>query len=188
MNQFDKFRYVNDMPMKEKLFRLVWAGVWLLFFKTTPRWSFHGWRIFCLRVFGAKIGKGSKVSPTCFVWAPWNLEMGQYSALGDGVDCYNMAPIKIGSKVAVSQRSFLCGGTHDINTVMRPLIRRPIVIEDHAWICSESFIGPGVVIGKGSVVGARSVVIKDVSDWVVVAGNPARFIKMRDVIENKELL
>ncbi|WP_353567805.1 hypothetical protein [Haloferula sargassicola] len=92
-----------------------------------------------------------------------------------------MDRIEIGSKVAVSQRTFLCSGTHSINDLRRPLVTRPISIGDHAWICAESFIAPGVVIGEGAVVGARSAVFKNVDEWNVVGGNPATFIKKREI-------
>jgi putative colanic acid biosynthesis acetyltransferase WcaF len=90
-----------------------------------------------------------------------------------------MDKIKIGSKVAISQRSFLCTGSHDISSLTRPLITKPIIIHDHSWICSEAFIGPGVTISEGAVVAARSVVTKDVKEYEVVGGSPAKFIKIR---------
>ncbi|ATG88498.1 acetyltransferase [Methylomonas koyamae] len=176
---FAKYRYVDNISKRNKFLRLIWNTVWWLFFKPTPRWCLNSWRVLLLRVFGAKIGIGNRVAPTCFVWAPWNLEMGDYSVLADGVECYCMDKIIIGSKVAVSQRTFLCTGTHDISSLRRPLITKPILIGNHVWICAEAFISPGVVIGEGAIIGARSVVTRDVLEWTVVAGNPALFIKPR---------
>ncbi|MEI6065922.1 MAG: putative colanic acid biosynthesis acetyltransferase [Methylococcaceae bacterium] len=181
---FSQYKYIDTISKRNKLARLVWNTVWWLFFRTTPRWCLNSWRIFLLKIFGAKFGVGSKVSPSCFVWAPWNLVMGDYSALGDDVNCYTMDRISIGSKVAVSQGAFLCTGTHDISSLIRPLVTKPITIGDHAWICAEAFISPGITIGKGAVVGARSVVTKDVADWTVVAGNPAIFVKNRTISTN----
>jgi putative colanic acid biosynthesis acetyltransferase WcaF len=179
MTQFDQFKYVDTIPRSVKARRLVWLFAWNIAFKTTPRWTCHAWRRFMLRAFGATIGQGCKISPTCFVWAPWNLEMGDYSALGDGVDCYTMARISIGSKVAVSQRSFLCTGTHSISSLLRPLKTFPITIGDHAWIAAESFIHPGINIGVGAVIGARSVVTKDMPSWMVCGGHPCIPLKQR---------
>ena len=62
-----------------------------------------------------------------------------------------------------------------------PLLKPPIGIGDQAWICADAFVGPGVVVGEGAVVGARAVVTKNVEPWTVVAGNPARFIKKRQL-------
>ncbi|MCH8540770.1 MAG: hypothetical protein LAT58_08375 [Opitutales bacterium] len=105
--------------------------------------------------------------------------MGEFSALAESVDCYNVDTIEIGSKVAVSQRSFLCTASHEISNLHRPLLTQPIKINNHAWICAEAFISPGVEIGEGSVVAARAVVTRSVDRWVVVGGNPAKFLKKR---------
>lgn len=85
---------------------------------------------------------GNRVSPSCFVWAPWNLEMGDYSVLADDVDCYNMARIKLGSKVAISQRTYLCTGTHDISSLTRPLVTKPISIGDHVGFALKPLFLP----------------------------------------------
>jgi putative colanic acid biosynthesis acetyltransferase WcaF len=139
----------------------------------------YEWRSGLLRLFGAKVGKGCKISPTATFYLPSNLCLGDYVAIGDRVDCYCMDKIVIGSKVAVSAGSFLCTGSHDISSLSRPLITKPISIGDHCWICAGVFIGPGVSIGSGSVVGAFSVVVREIPEWVVYAGNPAIFRKHR---------
>lgn len=172
-------RIYVDAPIPGKRKRLLWSVVYLIFFKPTPRFCLGKWRNFLLTVFGAKIGTGCKVAPTCFVWAPWNLVMGNYACLGDGVDCYAVDKITLEDYSTVSQRAFLCGASHDIKKIERPLFHKPIVIKKHAWICAEAFIGPGVTVGEGSVVGARAVIFKDVDNWSVMAGNPALKIKER---------
>lgn len=121
-------------------------------------------------------------SSTC-VYAPWNLEMGEHSCLADEVDCYNVAPVKIGDNTTISQKSYLCTASHDITKTNIPLITAPIVIEDQAWIGADAFIGMGVTVGQGAVVGARASVYKDVEAWTVVGGNPAKFIKKRVINE-----
>lgn len=181
MSEFRKYRYRNDIDTSNKRKRLFWELIWLVAFRPTPRWALHAWRRALLRLFGAKIGEGSRISPSCRVWAPWNLEMGDYSALGDDVDCYSMDKIRIGSKAAVSQRTFLCTGSHDIKNLLRPLTTAPITIGNHAWIAAECFVHPGVTIGEGAVVAARSVVVRPIDPWIVVAGNPASKIKDRVV-------
>jgi SAM-dependent methyltransferase len=105
--------------------------------------------------------------------------MGDHSCLGENVDCYCVARIKIGARAVVSQYSFLCTATHDIETSDLALRTAPIVIHDGAWIAADVFVGPGVTIGTGTVVGARASVFRDVPDWVVAVGTPARPVRQR---------
>jgi putative colanic acid biosynthesis acetyltransferase WcaF len=186
MSDFAQFRYVDTIPKSEKALRQVWVVVYTVAFRSTPRGLLNGWRRFLLRAFGATIGKGCRIAPSCFVWAPWNLEMGDYSTLGDDVDCYSMNKIRIGSKVAVSQRSFLCTGSHDTTSLLRPLVTKPIIIEDHVWISAEAMICPGVTIGKGSIIQARSFVRRDLPAWSLCGGvEDCHPIKQRYVIEHQ---
>jgi putative colanic acid biosynthesis acetyltransferase WcaF len=176
-----EYKYLDTITNNQRLRRLLWEIVYRLFFRTTPRWALESWRRALLRLFGAKIGIGSRISPLCRIWAPWNLCIGEYTAIAEGVDCYTMERIEIGNHVSVSQRAYLCTGSHDISRLSRPLRNRPIRIEDHAWICAEAFIGPNVTIGEGSVVSARCCVFKDVEPWTVVTGNPAQVLRKRVV-------
>jgi putative colanic acid biosynthesis acetyltransferase WcaF len=105
--------------------------------------------------------------------------MDDFSCLGPEVDCYCVAPIRIGAHAVVSQYSYLCAASHDYERPDLPLITGPIRIEDGAWVAADVFIGMGVTVGAGAVVGARSSVYKDVAPWTVVGGNPARWIKQR---------
>lgn len=181
MTEFRDLKYHNEFSTAHKLKRLSWEIVWLLAFRPTPRWAMHGWRRFLLRLFGAQVGAGSRIAPSCRVWAPWNLTMGELSALGEGVDCYSMDRITIGSKVAVSQRTFLCAGSHNTTDLTRPLVTGPITLEDHVWVAAECFVHPNVVVREGAVIGARSVVLKEMPAWSICAGNPCKRIKDRDV-------
>ncbi len=164
-----------------KSVRGLWALVWLLLFRPTPRVGFHGWRVFLLRIFGAKIGSNCEVYPSCRIWAPWNLTMNDFSVLSDDVDCYCQAPIKLGIHSRVSQYSYLCSASHDYEVLPMTMILGPITIGDYAWVCADVYVGLGVTIGEGAVVGSRSSVYKDVKPWSVVAGNPVRFIRKRIV-------
>jgi putative colanic acid biosynthesis acetyltransferase WcaF len=168
-----------------KLGRVLWGIVWLLLYRPSPK-PFHAWRRFLLRLFGAKIGRGAFPHASVKIWAPWNLEMGDHSCLSHNVDCYCVAPVKLGAHVTVSQYSYLCTATHDIEQPDMPLITAPIVIGEGAWVTADVFVGPGVTIGEGAVVGARSSVFKDVAPWTVVAGNPARFVRKRLLSEKTD--
>lgn len=134
-----------------------------------------------LRVFGAQIGKGAHVHPSAKIWWPKNLVMEEHSCLAPNVDCYCVAPVRLGAHSTVSQYSYLCAASHDFEDPHMGLVSAPITLEDQAWVCAAVFVGPGVKIGQGAVVGARASVFKDVEPWTVVAGNPAKFIKQRNL-------
>jgi putative colanic acid biosynthesis acetyltransferase WcaF len=161
----------------EQLRRVLW-GAGKLFFRFSPRPCF-GWRRFVLRCFGASIGENVNTYPSTRIYFPWNLTVGDWSALGEDVFIYNLGPVTLGEKVTVSHRAHLCAGTHDYTQPDLPLLKPPIEIKSQAWVCADAFVGPGVTVGEGAVVGARAVVMKDVAPWTVVAGNPAREIKQR---------
>lgn len=163
-----------------KIARTLWGIVWLFLYRPTPR-CLHGWRRLLLRCFGAKIGRGTFPYASVKIWAPWNLEIGDHSALAEEVDCYCVDRVVIGSHVTVSQYSFLCTASHDYEDPHMALITAPITIGDGAWVAADAFIGPGVNIGEGAVVAARASVFRDVPPWTVVAGNPARVIKQRQL-------
>ncbi|MCA9029497.1 MAG: hypothetical protein KDA66_01745 [Planctomycetaceae bacterium] len=161
-----------------KVGRVLWAIVYVVLFRPSPR-PLHFWRRLLLSLFGAKVGNNARIDPSVRIWAPWNLELGDESALGHNVDCYNVASIRIGQHATVSQYAFLCSATHDISDPHMRLISRPIHIDNQAWVCARAFIAPGVHVATGAVVGAQAVVTRDVEEWTVVAGNPAREIKKR---------
>jgi putative colanic acid biosynthesis acetyltransferase WcaF len=133
-----------------------------------------------LRLFGAKIGKQVRIDNTTRIFFPANLVLGDFVVVGHHVDLYCVAPISIGKNSMVSQYSYLCAASHDYRQSHLPLIAMPTTIGVESWVCARAFIGPGVSIGNRVVVAACAVVVKDVSDNVVVGGNPVRVIKNRD--------
>lgn len=139
----------------------------------------HGWRRILLRLFGATIGKGVHPYPSSKIWAPWNLTMDDYSCLSHGVICYNVSPVHLGKNVTVSQYSHLCTATHDYSNPAMPLMTAPIRIGDNAWITADVFVAPGVTIGEGAVINARSSVFSDIEPWTVAKGYPAKSFKKR---------
>ena len=134
-----------------------------------------------LRCFGAKIGRSVHVYPSAMIYLPWNLEAGDESAIGEHVLIYNLGRVTLGARVTISHRAHVCAGTHDYTKPDFPLLRPPIMIGSEAWICADAFVGPGVTIGEGAIVGARAVVVKDIRPWSIVIGNPAREIKRREI-------
>jgi putative colanic acid biosynthesis acetyltransferase WcaF len=131
---------------------------------------------------GATIGKGVRMYSSTSVYFPWNLRLGNYVSLGEHALIYNLGPVFIDDHVTVSQRAHVCAGSHDYTRPEMPLEKPPVSIGRHAWICADAFIGPNVHIEEGAVVAARAVVVKNVSAWDVVGGNPAKFIKKRVLV------
>lgn len=161
--------------------RVLWGLVYLLLFRYSPK-PLHGWRSFILRCFGAKIGKGVHVYPGVKIWAPWNLDLADSCGIGSGATLYSQGKITIGRRSVISQGVNICTGTHDYTQAGMPLVTHPIIIGDNSWVAAEAFVHPGVTIGTGCVVGARSVVVKDMPEWTVCAGNPCKPLKKRAVI------
>jgi putative colanic acid biosynthesis acetyltransferase WcaF len=160
--------------------RALWECVQLPFYPLRPR-GLSWMRVALLRLFGAKIGKNVLICGGVRVHVPWNLELGDYVAVGDRVEIYNLAPIRIGAHTTVSQHVYLCASSHDYTLSDFPLYSLPITVGAQAWIAAGAFVAPGVTIGEGSVVGARSVVLRDIPPWTVAAGNPCKLIKPREI-------
>lgn len=157
--------------------RVAWSvGGWLM--RLSPRPCF-GWRRWVLRGFGARVGREVRVYPGTRIYFPWNLRVGDWSAIGEDVLVYNLGVVVIGQRVTISHGAHLCAGTHDYRRADLPLLKPPIQVGDEAWICADAFVGPGVAVGPGAIVGARAVVMKDVPGETIVAGNPAVCIGRR---------
>ena len=159
--------------------RIIWFFVNVTLFSMFFLYQMKFLRNLLLRIFGAKLTLGVMVYPSCRIFAPWNLSIGKYSCIGPNTTIYNKAPIVIGENCVISQGAYLCTASHDISKKSHDLITKPIIIKNRAWVAAEAFIGPGVTIGEGAVVGARAAVFKDVEPWTVVGGNPAKVIKKR---------
>jgi putative colanic acid biosynthesis acetyltransferase WcaF len=171
--------YVNRLSIANKFARLLWLIVYTFLFRPFAGPLFNRWRIFLLRVFGTQIGEGCIIYSSVQVWAPWNLSVGDYVIIGPQAICYNPDKIVIEDKVVISQYAHLCSASHDYTKIDFPLITAPIHIRRFAWVATDAFVGMGVTIEEGCVVGARSSVFRDTPEWCVVAGNPARKIKER---------
>jgi putative colanic acid biosynthesis acetyltransferase WcaF len=168
-------------PYQIYVVRSLWRIVYLLLFRLSPR-LLYSWRRFLLRAFGAKIGKKVHVHPSVLIEMPWKLSISDNSVMGPRVLCYNMGGVSIGRDVVISQYSHLCSSSHDYTSSTFKTTFAPIHIDDYSWICADAFVAPGVTIGEGAVVGARSVVVDDVKAWTIVAGNPAKYIKNREIL------
>lgn len=154
----------------------VWMMVKRVFFQTSVPWP-SALRAALLRWFGAKVGAGVVIRANVNISFPWRLVVGDYVWLGEEVMILSLAPVTIGSHVCVSQRSFLCTGSHDHRKETFDLIVGGITLGNGSWVAAQSFIGPGVEVGSGSVVSAGSVLMNSVPARTLVRGNPAVVIK-----------
>ena len=172
-------RSARKYSRKEMVYRVLWMLGSLLF-----RLSFRNmfaWRAFLLRIFGAKVGTNVHIYNSATIYMPWNFEIGDESSISEHAFIYNLGRIRIGSQSTVSHKAHLCAGTHDYSDPALPLLTPSIEIGDKVWVCADAFVGPGVTIEEGSVVGARAVVMKNVGAYQVVAGNPATTVKVRHI-------
>jgi putative colanic acid biosynthesis acetyltransferase WcaF len=172
--------------LRNQLERLLWTVTWFLLIRFSPPQA-HKYRILILKLFGANVSWNAYIYPNVSIWAPWNLHMDDYATLGRNVICYNISPISIGRMAVVSQNVHLCTGTHDYRDPAFPLYARPIAIGRRAWICADSFVGPGVTVHDGAILGAVGVAKQDLDAWTIYAGNPARPLKSRVAIKDELL-
>lgn len=156
---------------------LLRRGFWTYGLEPLVRWlpkALSPVRVGALRLMGASIGPRCLILPGVRVLMPWNLILEDHVAIGRGVDFYNFAPITVRRMTVISQETYLCTGSHDFRQADMPLIYRPITIGSECWLAAGVFVCPGVTVADGVVVGARSVVTKDlIEGWSLYAGHPA---------------
>jgi putative colanic acid biosynthesis acetyltransferase WcaF len=151
----------------------LWWLVQAIVFPVTPH-SWHWPRVAVLRLFGARIGRCVSIRPTARFTYPWKVAIGDYSWIGDDVVLYSLDSITIGEHCVISQKTYLCTGSHEIRDPAFGLETAPIAIGNGAWIATDCFVAPGVQIGANAVIGARSTVLKDMPNQQVCWGNPCQ--------------
>ena len=172
------FHLPNGFRGKRSWYVQFWWLVQATLFRLSPQFA-YGWRRFLLRLFGAKIGKQVLIRPTANITYPWKVSIGDFSWIGDDVVLYCLGEITIGKNTVISQRSYLCTGGHDYLKPTFDIYAKKITVEDEVWIATDVFIAPGVRIGKGTVVGARSSIFHDLPAMMLCYGNPAQPIRLR---------
>lgn len=168
-----------SFSMVDRVKRFLWSLSWLFLCQWTPK-PMHSWRVFILRVFGARIGTNNSIYPSCKIWAPWLLQTEDVVTIGPGVEIYNPGGVFLGHHAIVSQDAYLCGATHDFDSAEFTYVKKEIVIGSYAWVCAKAVVLPGVSCKEGSVLGAASVTSRDLEPWTVYAGNPAKSVKPRN--------
>ena len=161
---------------------ILWVQIWWffdsVFFRNSPQFAYK-FRANLLRIFGARIGRDVIIRPTVRITYPWRISIGDYAWIGDNAELYSLGDIHIGAHAVVSQHSYLCAGDHDHTQSDFPIRGRAIHIGAQAWVAAHVYIAPGVTIGEGSVIGARSSVFSDMPAGWVCLGSPCKPIKPR---------
>lgn len=171
MFELNKFVLPKNFRGKNIAVVQLWWFVEGTLFKFSPQFMYP-WRRFLLRIFGAKIGKKVIIRPSVKITYPWKVVIGDYSWIGDNVELYSLGNITIGSNTVISQKSYLCTGSHDYNALDFAIFQNPIVIGNSCWIATDVFIAPGVELNDEVVIGARSSVYKSISEKGIYKGNP----------------
>lgn len=163
---------------EEKFWRALWEICWLFFCVWTPKPA-NAWRLFWLRAFGAKLHGTPFVHQRARIAIPWHLTMHDRACLGDRANAYSLGEIEIGARATVAQEVYLSTGSHAFDQPGIPLVTAKITIGEDAFLGARAFVLPGVNIGARSIIGACSVVTKDVPENVIAAGNPCVVLKSR---------
>ena len=171
-------RYGSPWGNADRAMRVLWEYSWLLFCIWTPK-PLNPWRLFWLKLFGARIDGTPFVHQRARIEIPWHLILHDRACLGDRANAYSLGEIEIGVGATVAQEVYLSGGTHDFSLPNMPLVTGKITIGPDAFVGARAFVMPGINIGARSIVGAGSVVTKDVPDDCFAAGNPCRVLRGR---------
>lgn len=182
MFELDKFQVPPAFRGKGPFIVQFWWCVQATLFTWSPQFM-YGWRAFLLRLFGAKIGKGVVIRPSVRITYPWKVAIGDYSWIGDDVVLYSLGQISIGSNSVVSQKSYLCTGSHDYASQTFDIYAKPITIGNGCWLATDVFVAPGMTIEDGCIVGARSSVFHSLPTYSLCRGNPAIKIRDRGIVD-----
>lgn len=181
-NKTDLSIYDNSAynPGKNFIVRTIWYYANILYFKNS--WNiFNFSKIFLLKLFGAKIGKGVIIKPSVNIKYPWRLEIGNHVWIGENAWIDNLADVSIGNNVCISQGAMLLCGNHNYKKSTFDLITGKITLEDGVWIGAYSIVTPGTVCKSHSVLAVNSVSGKELEPYYIYKGNPAIKVKRREI-------
>lgn len=182
-NSKQKDAYTSPWSKKEAILIRIWEFIWTIFVRWLPK-PFCSWYRILLRIFGCKIIGKPFIAPSCRIYAPWLLEIEDKACLGLRSEIYNLGTVKIGARAVVAQYAYLCNGTHDFSDKRSPLLVGYMEIEEDVFIGAKAIILPGLLLRKGSIIGAGSVLTKDTNEFGIYVGNPAKYIKQRIMKNN----
>ena len=168
-----------ETEVRQHLFlRVLWSLVWTFMIRPFPRNMASKWEIFLLRLFGAKIGKGCVIYSSASIWFPKNLILEDNVLIADHVIIQNSKPLFLKKGATISQYSYICDGNHYVENLDEGFARS-ITLGEYCWVGAQSYVGCGVSIGRGCMVGARTVVRSKVPEYSIVIGNPCKVVGFR---------
>ncbi|HXB38930.1 MAG TPA: WcaF family extracellular polysaccharide biosynthesis acetyltransferase [Bacteroidia bacterium] len=159
--------------------RFMWYCVNTCYFKSS--FPFNIVKIFWLKTFGAKIGKGVIIKPGVNIKYPWRLTVGNHVWIGEKVWIDNLGDVVIEDNVCISQGAFLLCGNHDYKKITFDLRVGNINLKQGAWIGAKSTVCPGVTVGSHSVLTVGSIATSDLEEYTIYQGNPAIAVKKREI-------
>jgi len=173
-----KSAYHSPWSLSQRIALFLWNFCWAFFCSWTPK-PFNIWRLFWLRLFGCKIYGKPFVHQKARIKIPWNLILRHRSCLGERANAYSLGIIEIKERAVIAQEAYLCTGTHDFSKPNIQLVTAKIIVGKGAFIGARVFIMPGVTIGDRTIIGACSLVTKDMPAGMICAGNPCKLLKKR---------
>ncbi|MBL1353647.1 MAG: colanic acid biosynthesis acetyltransferase WcaF [Zetaproteobacteria bacterium] len=176
--KLEQFQLPDGFRGRSALVVQLWWLVQSTLFAMSPQFM-YSWRVMLLRLFGAKVGEGVIIRPSVRMTYPWKVKIGNHVWIGDHAELYSLGEIEIGDDVVISQKSYLCAATHDYSKPSFDMMDKKITIEDQAWLATDVFIAPGVTIGRGALIGARSSVFSDMPEGMICVGSPAKITRKR---------
>lgn len=162
----------SPWTFRTRLGILAWDYCWLLLCAWTPKPA-NRWRLLVLALFGARIEGRPFVHQRARIQIPWNVTLRHRATIGDRANLYSLGEIEVGEHATIAQECYLCTGTHDFDDLSLRLVTGRIEVGAETFVGARTFVMPGIRIGRNALIGACSVVTRDVADNVVIAGNPA---------------
>lgn len=174
--------FETPWSIKVHILLSIWRFTWILLCAWTPKYL-NPWRLLILKTFGAKVLGVPFVHQSVQIRIPWHLTLHHRACLGEKVQVYSLGEIEVHQNATIAQEAYLCTGTHDFNNPAFQLITKKITIGENTFIGARAMILPGISVHKNAVVGAQSVVSKDVAPNQIVAGNPAMEVGIRTIAQ-----
>ena len=174
--------FETPWSIKVHILLSIWRFTWILLCAWTPKYL-NPWRLLILKTFGAKVLGVPFVHQSVQIRIPWHLTLHHRACLGEKVQVYSLGEIEVHQNATIAQEAYLCTGTHDFNNPAFQLITKKVTIGENTFIGARAMILPGISVHKNAVVGAQSVVSKDVAPNQIVAGNPAMEVGVRTIAQ-----